>query len=652
MKLLKALTAVTLIFSLFTLQVELSSLRLQANQAYADDAPVGQHDRSHEAQKAHTNFPLNMMLLWASMIAAPFVIKACKTQPSALIFAGGAASVLLGEILTYTKFKELSTSSQKMIATMDEESANNQIEVLNQAAEQEQRAADALKSKRTYTSIAAYAYTAGSILAMTVEIFKDWPKFQGDCMTASIDRAPTQYYANNLELDHVYDQFLDQNSLASHMAQKEDYSRFLNGENKSLSINEYQQDYQMMEDLFSSEMSQNVIKSITLVPKLLAELVLPTAQAEEGRDQQRVSGQHHLWKAGVGAVVAAGISYFALKSTAAWVTKVMTNGWTRAAVFGGFAGAAFWAAAQLKKDSEKLASNAQIYRDLANKLEIALEDRYGVQGPNQGMPNNRRPPIGGRQDPGNTQPDAGSICISGNLGERRIDPECKCRQTNTCATVNLQTYGLGGYGLPSTFTNGLGTFGGGVNSFLAGNTAGADTAANAFGQNAASNLKRLKAQVLAKLNKEMEKNKKKPVNLEALEESMMKDMGKQMERVLASMSPQQLASLGGSTGSNNVAEKLAEKMPEAKTVLASIQAPTANDAKAASGMDFNFDFGEEENQDNAAVAVQDINYEEALDGYATEQNDISGRKNENIFNIITVRYFKSAYPRFFQEELD
>ncbi len=637
MKLFKALTTITLVFALFTLQVQHSKLVL--NDALAQN--TGYLDRNSERKKH--SFTANHIMLWTSLAAAPSFVVACPTNASVLLFAAGAAALLVGEIATFAKFKDLSTSAVDMIAKYDKETANDQIELLEDAAEQEQRAADALGKKKTYTTIAATAYTAASILsfAESLNIMNVKPCVtgeSGDGASQTTTPPATSYdKIPKFQLESIYASYLQNTDLGAHMAQVEDYQRFFNGEIRSLSVEEYKNIFEPVSHAVSPQESQLLTSALKMASSLFS-LLIPNAHAAEGK---KVGGS--LGSAISAAVVSTVLTL--IGPVRAMMSKLLSPAWLRGTTFAVFAGGAWGATAELSAGKKRLENNAQIYRDLAESLRISLDDRFAPKGPNTGKPNLRRP-TPGQRDPNLPPLAEGSICLTGNLGERRVDAQCMCRKNNSCSKVDLANFNLGGYGLPSSFNNGLGTFGNGVNSLLSGNTVGADTAANAFGQNAARNLKGLLNAVKGKVSEKAAKEGK-PVDLDKAEKALGKKILNDMDRVIGGLSQQQLAGMSaGSTG--DLAEKVAEKIPESKQALASIKAPVPATSNSASGMDFNFDFGEEEPA--SEVVAGDINYEEALDGYVTDQNDISDRRNENIFNIITVRYFKSAYPRFFEEQ--
>src|SRR5690606_9572901 len=82
-------------------------------------------------------------------------------------------------------------------------------------------------------------------------------------------------------------------------------------------------------------------------------------------------------------------------------------------------------------------------------------------------------------------PAEGAICLTGNAGEKRVDQNCACAKTNTCAKASFNAVGLQGQTLPAFFGSSLNNLGGGATSLFAGNTSAANSQFAQMGQNAA-----------------------------------------------------------------------------------------------------------------------------------------------------------------------
>jgi hypothetical protein len=143
----------------------------------------------------------------------------------------------------------------------------------------------------------------------------------------------------------------------------------------------------------------------------------------------------------------------------------------------------------------------------------------------------------------------------------------------------------------------------------------------------------------------------------ALESQAEKQLDSLGPRVLNGLSPNGRTLAGiingnGSFGSTGVAESALEKAKDGKTdeVFASIQAGVASKKNTNPLADFKFDLNDEGSEIAAANISKDSLNTDELGDFITDESDISDRPNESIFKIITVRYFKSAYPRFFNEE--
>ena len=81
--------------------------------------------------------------------------------------------------------------------------------------------------------------------------------------------------------------------------------------------------------------------------------------------------------------------------------------------------------------------------------------------------------------------------------------------------------------------------------------------------------------------------------------------------------------------------------------------PSRPAAKAkAKGGDFKFDFDmeDEEEKKKGLGHSEDKATEKELDQYETDQDDVSQNSEISLFKIIEIRYLKTAYPIFFEEE--
>tara|TARA_R110000868_G_scaffold180754_2_gene421422 strand:- start:3218 stop:5017 length:1800 start_codon:yes stop_codon:yes gene_type:complete len=375
--------------------------------------------------------------------------------------------------------------------------------------------------------------------------------------------------------------------------------------------------------------------------------VFPSAMAKEAEKVQGPMGTMGILSLAAGAILAyKGVAKGFLQSA-------LSNGFVRAAIFGVFAGFAMAAKAEVNKAKKKAEENAAVYASLRDRLIQALNSASqfagmsGVKGAARTLP--RYQAI---RDEMNSL-SGGAICMIGKLGEQRIDEKCLCAKNNTCSKAEFSSVGLTNQGLPSSFASGIDNLAGGVNSMFAGNTAAADSSFGNLAQGAAA-LRKLNKQMVEKANAVLAKSKT-PTSMEKLESQMESELRKRAPGMLNSLSNDAKAlALGTGLSGTGVAASDLEKAKDGdlKDVLASISSKAAAPIGQKGVGEFKFDFPTESEEASAdTVQLAQMEQEKAAMGdFKEEGGDISSRPFENIFKIITVRYFKSAYPRIFEED--
>lgn len=376
--------------------------------------------------------------------------------------------------------------------------------------------------------------------------------------------------------------------------------------------------------------------------------ILPSASAKES---EKISGPFS--KMGILAGAAGAI--LAYKGVAKGILQpALKNGFVRAAVFGAFAGFAFMAKAEVTKAQKKAEENAAVYANLRDQLMRALggaQQFAGLGGGPNGI-NRSLPGYAAIRDEFNN-PATGSICLIGKLGQQTIDAKCQCAKTNTCSKAEFSSVGLQNQGLPSLFASGIDNLASGANSLFSGNTAAADSAFGNLTQGAAG-LRKLHKQMKAKADAQFKKNRSK-ATMAQLESDLSKRYENAAPGIINSLPPNQrsLATGAGlaSLASSGLNSRDLDKAKDGNTedLLASIKSNAAaiKNQGVAAGLDFNF--GDTPEIAQAQIPEEAIN-KDGLGDFTQSGSDISDRPDDNIFKIITVRYFKSAYPRIFEED--
>ncbi len=641
MKFLKALTSITLIFSLFTFHIESSAIGWST--AYSQSEPSSLDYSNSEQEVSKLNYA--SFATMAALSLVPSMVAACPGVWSAYAFAGGGATFLFMEILGYSKYKDRSTSNQEMIATLDDTS-NKQIKTLLAAQEQELGAAEALANKASGIKIFAIATTAALVFATLEALADSIPAFGQTVLGAFFAKVCTPIVVNVKPLENE--------SFLQHYARNQEYNDYLFGDGfqspKATDDFDFSNDY--LSAVVPHEQQQTLMQTMYKYSEMISNIILPTAQA---KDEVKTHDGGSFWS----TVGVSGAALAFATPIAKLFGGLLTASWTRVGLFGALTGLLWTAHAQVDKARKAAEANAKVYGDLASRLGAAINSsaRFANMDGVNNQVRNRVTGYSGNRDQVNTVPEGG-LCLVGNLGEQRVDSQCQCAKTNTCTKVNLSNVPLQNTGLPGFLGTSLGALGTGSSSLFAGNTQGANAAFGTLGNNAA-NLRRLSDKLRGDLDTQLKKGKSK-FTIAGLEKQALDKLTNDMPRIFNSLPADQKNALAGLTnfglGGGSIAKGLNEEnKKEIKDVLASIkQAGAAPDAGGSADplAGFKFDFPEDGASDGTDGLGGDgaLNQGDALSEYESNESDISDRKNESIFNIITMRYFKSAFPRFFDED--
>ncbi len=685
---LKKFTSLLLVFALFSLHIESGAIAFSSSFAIESDSPRfeqvdlpnitqesedfvnGSNSNGQTSTQSQQNtasidmtsgrqeakLTMNQLMVLLILLTGPTVGIGCFSQISGKIFAASSAIYLLMEIMNYKKYKEAVTSTEKMYAELTEDTEVNEEQIKSfQAAEaMENLAADALKKRKDNTKILAIGVTAASIASFAESIWGTATYTSctavslgaGACACEEADKliqacmiAPCRSIKLCLPWASGSACLVDSSTPIQNKAIEygpQLYAKSQTSQAEGLAL---------VQEFIKNNTNQDQASSLEF-KSFFEEVLNGFLSKAIAQDSPAAKG---------GPLSGMGITAAALGAVLTWYTSnkfMFLNklgvGWIRGIYFGVLAGFAWLAVNELSKGEDKLRSNAAIYKGLHERLRAAMDSKQRLAGMG-GVKGAVRDRLGEMNNPA-----SGAICLVGKLGEQRVDENCACRQTNSCSSVDLSAVDFGGLGLPGFFGQTTGGLQAGANSLFSGNLAGADSAFGSMGSNAA-NLRKLKDRVKAKAIADVNavnKNKK-PIDLKTIEDQILKDIQKEGPSILKAAQAKNgstLASLGiGTTGiSSGLAEDPKKLTPE--TLLESISSKAAPAAAGkAKGMDFNFEFPEESSA-IAPTGDMALSQGDALNEFESNESDISARPDENIFNIITVRYFKSAYPRIFNEQ--
>lgn len=676
----KKLTCLALAFVLFSLHVETGAIAWSSAYALDDQVPQfenvdlpnitnesnsGNDGASTAAAAQGSNNSLDFrsseqkmgkmtmaqIMTAMALIVGPSMIMMCPNQPSALIFGAGGVIMLVMEIMNYSSYKKASTSTQEMYAELDPETNMAQIDAFIAAAEQERNAAAALQKKASAIGTFATMSTVAAVIAAVELVLRILPYTSRDdtcsggsasILTPNADQA--MYASSQIWLAPIKDE-----SFTGYMTRVSEMNSyyFSDAIQTPTSSESFSIAQDVEKNLLSTENTNQMLNAFYAITTTISDLIISKANAKESE----TISKGPLSAVGIGSAVLGTV--MALKVTTWTPVKTLfstpyASSGARIGIFGLFAGMGFAAKSEVTKAAERLEDNARVYDNLRDQLlrSLASQGRFAGMGGAQGQVRNRVAAYQGVRDEAMNPPN-GSLCLVGPPAERRVDQKCACAKNNTCAKAGFSSVGFEGQGLPGFFSESVDGLANGTNSLFAGNLSGASSAFGGVSQNAAK-IRKLKDQTTAKANKIL-KDKKIGNTVEDFEKEFEKKFMQEAPRLLASLPSDQqglVTGLGfGSTGTGLALDDLKKKDP--KEILANVQAAIGKNP-AAGGGGFKFDFAEEANP-NTGGEDMNLSQSDALSDFESNESDISDRPNENIFNIITVRYFKSAYPRFFNE---
>jgi len=656
--------------------------RPQGNQTVTQTTPTVTDDTASETTNGNvikiegedvdpkSKLIFSNILLFAAGLTAPLLVMKCKTI-SSYIFAGAALVYLANEVGLFTGFT--TATNKEMAAYIGRGDEDKQIDSLVTAANQTEKAKKAAKRRAFIAKIAAAGFGAASAAAMMEQA--DWFGSATCAATGSINIKQTNgilalqksKFKDNFEHFHhseiVNIKVLQENILISRTGTEafftyKDSIRFIEGDIQSSSIEEFEKE--KGNELTNSFFGNN--KNL-----LVASLDLLTSKAfAQGNDSSPEKEKKGFldWSSSKtkGVSAALGLGAGALAATKSVGDTIMNSGimkspWTRAAGFAGFAAFAYGGSKESEEASQKLAKRESEYRRLASELRSKISQNTKVN------PSDGEQFIGpDTQTIGNNTIgiDNNSTCFTGGAGSLNLDANCDCVKNGSCKKPEIPDLtALPSFTGQTLMTDSLGSLSSAGKDVFAGRLKGAETSGQALTSNAAR-ITKLRDGLAKKLSDQNVKNGGGPFDLEKQSEKFQDFALKKVNDAFNQLTPAEqgkLASFGSGFGGLVDGDKKDEKEKVEESSVAGTGRKAVGDVNPNSGApsnktaegatwDFNFDEAEAAAEqaaiEEALMAEEDQNY--VVDG------DISEDRNKNLFNIITRRYLKSAYPVLFDEK--
>ena len=146
---------------------------------------------------------------------------------------------------------------------------------------------------------------------------------------------------------------------------------------------------------------------------------------------------------GIGAAAAAAITASTTGTIKKTFAKVLSNGYSRAAVYAAFAGVAFWSSSDAAKVSDELKHNSREYSRLADDLSKKSADSKKIEATDNGetfttSEQSISPSSIGTLSVKEKELKIPQNCVKGeNLAQAQPDEGCLCRQDKTCTQVEF-----------------------------------------------------------------------------------------------------------------------------------------------------------------------------------------------------------------------
>lgn len=659
----------TLIFTLITQSIPLKSWALdsstqpQVQEQEINEDYMGNASEGNEGQYAAGGW--SMALALGGIFGGTMMMLSCRNQASAWAFAGASSAHILGEIYNWIEFRDASEREMKAFTNTTEKKKKTQVDSLQKAASLNDNAISAAETRQTLMYITAGLYgvaaviagveavaamsplTAGSDFCTKSFVYQDQHK-QSDDFLNGLDRN----LSNSAQRLVYQDALQSSRPLDAYFIWKE-YNDFSQGGLQSPTYNEYER--------LSLSITKNKIKideelgsKLAQISNLVSQMIIPSAQAIVP------TAKNAEGMAAFGILGGA-----ALAGASAGLTKVMMGsnsvytGWDRAIFFGLWAGAlAIVAKTTLQSSIDTLKDRSRRFRELAKKLEVAgntevqPDPDVDSNNNNKAGPSIETPQVPSGETPDGTKVSGSNNCVAGDFSKGlSLDQNCDCSKKNACAkpaTISKDVY-------PNTIKQdgdimkALDNVKKMSNSFGQGkNTASAFYNKGSASKLAADMKNKLRRQEeLA--NKALKEAGKPPIDfskeMELRGSKIRAELKKAMDSFpgdqknafnqLASLATTEDESLAKSD--DQAKEELKSQGIDLSSLMASFSPPQGPRYKSA--------LEEEKSQ-----GQEDIQTDKALASHKLNMGDIKKDSSVSIFNMISVRYKKSAYPRFYERK--
>ena len=582
-------------------------------------------------------------LMFASVLAAPFVLKQCYMKPSAWMFIGTSAFFLVSELTNSTSHKEDMEKMKKRVENSKKGGMEEQIEALEAAAEASDRSAKSAKTRSRNFTIAAVGYGAAAAAALAEALLampgtSSTPPGcilpdQGNVCTEGACQQPdgvaSGWGGGGIGNTNTIG---DNNKVTV-----ENNVYIFNNDPNVMGMDDFSPD--TFKDLSPPKIPSGSIQNIWnwLIPAVSAQVDATKAAASTGTGGMReIFGNSWKW------------IKEKFNRVSRFISKALNNGFNRAIIFGAFAAIATWAALSTASDAGKYKDQAREYRDLAEKMRRRLALSKGLS-TGKTVPVPTAPKVSGTSSSlsgpqfGNTN----DPCVVGKSGQYpRLDPACACAKKDSCKETKFPKVSY-----PTEFAaaaatlNGAGNLVGDyANKIYRGDVSGAANLADSRLSRTAAKVKRLKGKLwkmaanqFKKQGKSFDGNRLEDQYANRLKNALSKDFKKLSAsdgKRLASLSP---AFVAGPSLEKKGKKSVAKSSAVAAKMTGGAGAQRKRSRVALSGFQA-IDSDDDEANAFEEVSAEPVEMDDKPFGNNIVHNNKSGR---SIWKIITERYVRS-----------
>jgi hypothetical protein len=445
--------------------------------------------------------------------------------------------------------------------------------------------------------------------------------------TAFIRNNP-QYFVETFKSENILNKNINQliaaqNKLDSSLILSE-YQRSIQGRNHSLSLKQYEH---VQQKLILESSSSNPFKQFSKT--LMNQLFIPSAQAMSIDVGNVLSG--------LGAIAGFALLKSTHYSVKQFVKKLYTTPMGRMALYAYATSLVDKQRTHIKNVVLPNLENRKTVFDTEIKALFALGQNYDL-----GDTTVNAPPLAvSTPKPNKTNPDLiqdeFKTCLTENL---TIDEKCTCKAKKTCLQTTMPSIKLGDFKLPKDLLNSTSALTDYTSAEASGDHIKGENllAGNLNGQKVFELLDKTKKQYLD----EAKKAKTEPINFEKNNNKVANELSQLIKK---SMPAEAIKGLENNQLAGVPPLDLKAKQDKESEVIASLIAPQQK--VGSSSEDLNLLNKEEKNNEYAFLGQEDGPIDESKKFKIPE---INNQADHNIFQILSRRYLKSAYPKLLEED--